>query len=484
MSSLQNQPQSLQLIIIPKQGQILSKITSKLDRVFKITLNKSIKNQIVTKVLIYFSDTTTSQFIYQASLKGKSLGLDGISLWLQFLVNIVIPIVQLNGYKNQNIVNQQSKKVNYQRIVKSIGLLSNKVFLVQDLVLFFISFEAVLIPKYYLIAFYGGSNKRIKAQYLLIIYTLAGSQFQLCSIIFIYKVTGTTSYQLQQLNPIKESYQQVLFLGFLIAFAVKLPTLPFHIWLPVVHSESPTGGSVILAAILLKLGSYGQKRFTLPLFPYAAEVFTPQVLVISIKSIVYASQAAKSLIDQKQIIAYSSIIHKNKSLVGLFSNSLIGILGSYVYSITHGQIASAQFQLVGVLYERYHTRNIKYYRGLVIIFPKFVTILFIFTLKNTSFPLTAGFVPELLIYLSSINISPKVLVLASSAICLLPFYFKTALHRISYGSLSPYQAVKFSDLNIKEFHLFLPLLFLGIFLGIYPQQILNYLYYPCLCLIY
>lgn len=198
-------------------------------------------------------DTTSSVFMYEANIGGFSLGVDGISLWLLFIVNILISIVLLNAYKNGNLPmagpTGQLLQINFKRLIKKISLLSNMVFIVLDLFLFFISFEAVLIPMYFLIGYFGGSNKKIKALNLLILYTLAGSLFLLCSIIFIYTVTGSTSYTFLLLNPIQQEYQIPLFIGFMIAFAVKLPALPFHIWLPVVHSESPTGGSVILAGI-------------------------------------------------------------------------------------------------------------------------------------------------------------------------------------------------------------------------------------------
>ena len=217
-----------------------------------------------------------------------------------------------------------------------INFWSLAVFLVLDILFFFISFEAVLIPMFYLIGYFGSRNRKLSALYQFFLYTILGSLFLLISIIFLYYLTGTTDYQTLLSIPFDASIQYILWLGFFIAFAIKVPMIPFHIWLPLAHTEGNTSASVILAAILLKLGTYGFLRFSIPLFPDASIYFLPFLSLIAIIGIIYSCISALSLIDLKQIIAYSSIAHMNVSIIGIFSNNIHGLIGSYCYSISHG----------------------------------------------------------------------------------------------------------------------------------------------------
>jgi proton-translocating NADH-quinone oxidoreductase chain M len=258
------------------------------------------------------------------------------------------------------------------------------VFLVLDLVYFFISFEAVLLPMFFLIGYFGSRNKKLSALYQFFIYTLLGSLFLFISIVLLYYIGGTTEYPLLLSLNIDKSAQYILWLGFFISFAIKVPMVPFHIWLPLAHTEGNTSASVILAAILLKLGTYGFLRFSIPLFPEACEFFLPFVTLLAILGIIYSCISALSLIDLKQVIAYSSIAHMNISIIGIFSNNIHGLVGSYCYSISHGLVSGGLFMLVGVLYDRYHTRTLKYYRGLTFIMPVYITLFLIFTLSNLS----------------------------------------------------------------------------------------------------
>lgn len=327
---------------------------------------------------------------------------------------------------------------------------------------------------YFLIGFYGSRNKKIEeAQNKFFIYTLVGSLFLLIALLTIYLQTGTTDYQLILTLPISHSYQIWLFLAFFIAFAIKTPMWPFHIWLPVAHGESSTGTSVILAAILLKLGSYGFLRYSLPLFPYASEFFLPLILTLALISIIYSCFSAFSLLDLKSIIAYSSIAHMNVGVIGIFSNDLNGLSGAFLYSLSHGFASSALFLLAGHLYDRYHTKTLKYFRGLVLIMPLYISLFFFFSLSNLSFPLTLGFIAEFLILLSTLQLSPFVTFCTVLVTILLPFYFIWTFQRISFGSLSSYFPLFFQDTNIKEFHLLFPLLFLTIIFGIFPNLIID-----------
>lgn len=258
---------------------------------------------------------------------------------------------------------------------------------------------------------------------------------------------------------------------------------PFHIWLPYVHTEAPTSGSVLLAALLLKLGTYGILRFCIPLFPIATLYYSPLIWVLSIISILYSCIVALSLIDLKQIIAYSSIAHMNLCLIGLFSNDLYGLQGAYFASISHGFISSALFFIVGFLYDRFHTRILKYFRGLVLFLPLIITFLFIFILSNSGFPGSAGFIGELFIYLSTLNLNPLLSLLVTLLAILLPIYTIWTFNKISFGRISNYFPYLSQDLTFKEFHILLPLLIASIYFGLQPNLILDTLLLPLTALL-
>lgn len=338
---------------------------------------------------------------------------------------------------------------------------------------------------YYLIGFYGSRNKKIEeAQNKFFIYTLFGSLFLLLALIIIWIQIGTTDYQILFTLPFSNHIQIYLWLAFFIAFAIKTPMWPFHIWLPVAHGESSTGTSVILAAILLKLGSYGFLRYSLPLFPFASQYFLPFILMLAIISIIYSCLSAFSLLDLKSIIAYSSIAHMNVGIIGIFSNDLHGISGAFLYSISHGLASSGLFLLAGFLYNRFHTKTLKYFRGLILIMPLFITFFFLFSLSNLSFPLSLGFIAEFMILISTIEFSPFITFSTILVTILLPFYFIWTFQRISFGTFSNYLPIILQDLNIKEFNLIMPLLFLTLFFGIFPFIILDSIYLSIFSILY
>ncbi len=442
-------------------------------------------NLMHTQIMLHLYDPNVSTFQFQQKLGETQIGgIDGISIWLILLVNLIIPIVILNAWK---VIGKKDIKKFKKFIIQVlfVNFWSNAVFFVLDLLLFYISFEGVQVPMYFLIGYYGSRNKKIEdAQNKFFIYTQAGSLFQLLSILTIYIETGTTDYQILLTLPIaSESFQIWLWLGFFIAFAVKTPMWPVHIWLPVAHGESSTGASVILAAILLKLGTYGFLRYLLPQFPVASQYFLPLVLMLAIISIIYSCITAQSLIDLKQIVAYSSIAHMNVGVIGIFSNDLNGISGAYLYSIAHGCVSGGLFLLVGMIYDRYHSRTLKYYRGLVLFKPIYVVLLLLFSLSNLSFPLSLGFIAEFMIFISTIEISPIITLLVSGVSVLLPIYFIWTFQRISFGSISNYLPTLYQDINIKEFHQLFPLLFLTILFGIKPNLILDSILIPLLTII-
>lgn len=373
---------SLLLFLLPLLAISLLFITNNKKTMLINTLVLTILNLLVIIIALLYYDPNISNFQFKLILFDKLLGgLDGISIWLILLVNLIIPIVVLDAWKT--IENLKF----YLLKVLLVNFWSNVVFWSLDLLLFYISFEAILPPMYFLIGYYGSRNKKIEeAQNKFFIYTLIGSLFLLISILALYYLTGTTDYQLLLTLPISNNIQYYLWFGFFIAFAIKTPMWFFHIWLPVAHGESSTGTSVILAAILLKLGSFGFIRYCIPLFPYASEQLSSIVIMFAIVSIIYSSIAAFNLIDLKSVIAYSSIAHMNVGVIGFFSNDINGISGAYVYSISHGFVSAGLFLLAGHLYERSSTKTIKYFSGLVLFMPIFITFFFLFSLSNISFP--------------------------------------------------------------------------------------------------
>jgi proton-translocating NADH-quinone oxidoreductase chain M len=307
-----------------------------------------------------------------------------------------------------------------------------------------------------MLGFHGSRNRKIEAQSAFFMYTLMGSLLLLSAIIVLILQTGSSNLLILTSHILSPELQMPCFIAFFIALAIKMPMVPFHVWLPQAHTEAPTGGSVILAAILLKLGTYGFLRFCIPLFPDASAYFAPLVIALAVIGVIYSSISACALLDLKQIIAYSSIAHMNISVIGLFSGTLQGLTGAYLYSISHGFVSAGLFLLVGVLYDRYHTRTLKYFRGLVLIMPIYTVLLFLFTLANLSFPGTLSFLAEISIFMSAAAFNPFVLLISSLASIFLPIYLIWTYHKISYGSLSVHLGILAQDITLREFHLIAP----------------------------
>lgn len=423
------------------------------------TILSSIQSQIL--IQIYSDSTCLFQFIWQ----GK-FGIDGISLWLVWQVSILMPIVLLSTEKSVEI-----QPITMLILLILIGFWSNAVFLSQDLQLFYLSFEGVQIPMFQQIGFYGGRNRKIHAAYQFFLYTQFGSLFFLIAQILLYSQTGTTDYQLLLTYKLDNNIAIFIWICFFLAQAIKVPMIPAHIWLPEAHVEAPTAASVLQAAILQKQGSYGMLRYLLGLFPEQSKYMTPFIAVLCTLGIIFSSVACQALWDMKKQIAYSSIGHMNTATLAIFTNDIIGISASIFFLISHGQISSGQFQQIGILYDRFHTRTIKYFKGLVQILPVFTTFFQIFTQANIAVPGTSGFVSEFLTFLATFQMNPTLGLLASSAILLAPAYSQWFFHRISYGSISNHQTLIWSDCSKKEYHLLFPLIFLTLILGIYPSYI-------------
>jgi len=347
------------------------------------------------------------------------------------------------------------------------------VFCVRDLLLFYIFFESVLIPMFIIIGVWGSRERKIRASYMFFLYTLLGSVLMLLSILYIYFTVGTTDYETLLAYSFSSNEQKFIWLAFFASFASKIPMLPVHIWLPEAHVEAPTAGSVVLAGILLKLGSYGFIRFSLPLFPEASLYFTPFIFTLSVLGVIYSSLTAIRQTDLKRIIAYTSVAHMNLVMIGIFSFNIVGLEGAILQSLSHGFVSSALFLLIGVIYDRHHTRMVAYYSGLVHTMPIFTIIFLIFTMANIALPGTSSFVGEFLILSGSYKVSTSATFFGATGMILGGGYSLWLFNRIVYGNLKIQYLSSFQDLTLKEFFIFLPLLIATFIMGIYPEIFLD-----------
>jgi len=402
------------------------------------------------------------------------LGVDGISIFFLILTNIFTYLCILS-------LNSSTVKINEALIY--LFLLQWSVlasFVALDLLGFFVFFEISLIPIYFLVLIWGSRERRVRASYLISIYTLLGSIFMFFNIIYIYSKTGTTDYEL--LLNINFSLEDQLFLWitFFIAFASKIPVFPLHIWLPEAHVEAPTIGSVMLAVLLLKLGTYGIIRFSLPLFPEGTIYFAPVVAVFAVLGIVYTCLTAIRQIDLKKIIAYSSVGHMNIVLLGIISGNTEALQGAIFQMLSHGIVSGALFFSVGVIYERYSARSIKYFGGLAFFCPLFAIVFLIFSLANISFPLTSSFIGEFLIFMGVFQYNIIITIFACTSMVLGAVYTLWTYNRIFFGNIKVLSLTKFKDLNRKEFTLFSILICILFLMGLMPHIFLDTMFLDCL----
>jgi proton-translocating NADH-quinone oxidoreductase chain M len=334
-----------------------------------------------------------------------------------------------------------------------------------------------------IIGIWGSRDRKIHASYQFFLYTLLGSLFMLLGIIYIYIVIGTTDLSLLMLFEFNEHTQLFLWLCFFVSFAVKIPMLPVHIWLPEAHVEAPTAGSVILAGLLLKMGGYAILRFMLPCFGYANVFYMPLVLTLSVLAIIYSSFTTIRQLDLKKIIAYSSVAHMNYVTIGIFSYDLQGINGCLFLMLSHGLVSSALFISVGILYDRYKSRILKYYGGFVQLMPLLAFFFFFFSLANMSFPGTSSFIGELLILVSAFSLNTLLSFYASFGMILNGIYVIWLFNRLFFGLLNGLNLNFYSDINKREFFVLFIFFILILIFGIFPNLVLNFLNYSVLFLV-
>jgi len=449
------------IFFIPKENTLSIK---------QIGLNISLLTFVLSLYLWINFDNSTANFQFVTKINwipysnlSFSLGIDGISLFFVILTTFLIPICLLTSWNSVKIYIKE-----YIIAFLVIETLLISVFIVLDLLLFYIFFESILIPMFLVIGIWGARERKIHAAYQFFIYTLLGSVLMLLGIMIIYFQVGTTDVQILLTSTFSEEKQKLLWLAFFASFAVKVPMVPVHIWLPEAHVEAPTAGSVLLAGILLKLGTYGFLRFSIPMFPDATIYFTPLIYTMSVIAIIYTSLTTLRQIDLKKIIAYASVGHMNFVTLGMFSLNVQGIEGSILVMLSHGIVSSALFLCIGVLYDRHKTRIVKYYRGMTTTMPIFATIFLLFTLANISVPGTSSFIGEFLILVGTFQSNTLITVLASTGIVLGAAYSIWLYNRVAFGALTNY-IVAFNDVNKRELMIFVPFIILTLLMGIYPN---------------
>ena len=438
-----------------------------------ISLFSSFATFLLSIFLWYSLDLSTSefQFVEEKSwindfIKFK-LGIDGISILFIVLTTFITPICIIS------CVN--SVKVRVKEFLIAILILETfmiGVFCSLDLVIFYLFFEAGLIPMFLIIGVWGGP-RRVYSAFKFFLFTLLGSVLMLVAIIVIYWLTGTTDItQIYEIKISKE-YQNILWLAFFSSFAVKMPMWPVHTWLPDAHVEAPTAGSVILAAILLKMAGYGFLRFSIPMFPIASEYFTPFVFTLSIIAIIYTSLVALMQDDMKKLIAYSSVAHMGYVTLGIFTLTKQGIEGSIYQMISHGLISAALFLCVGVVYDRLHSRMISTYGGLVNYIPKYSFLFLIFALAALGLPGTSGFLGEFLVLAGTFQKSYLAAMLATFGVVLGAAYMLWLTKRVIFGVTNNSEIKKLNDVNKSEIVMLVSLAFLILFFGFYPLPLME-----------
>jgi NADH-quinone oxidoreductase subunit M len=392
------------------------------------------------------------------------LGIDGISLWFVLLTAFITVIVVLAGWE---IIT--SRVAQYMASFLILSGVMIGVFAALDGMLFYVFFEASLIPMYLIIGVWGGPN-RVYAAFKFFLYTLLGSLLTLIAFIYLYHVSGG-SFDILTWHQLKLGYTQqiLIFLALLAAFAVKVPMWPVHTWLPDAHVEAPTGGSVVLAAIMLKLGAYGFLRFSLPIAPDASHSLSGMMIALSLIAVIYIGLVAIVQDDMKKLVAYSSVAHMGFVTLGFFLFNVTGLEGAIIQMISHGFVSAAMFLCIGVLYERLHTRRIDAYGGVINVMPRFVTFFVLFSMANAGLPATSGFIGEFTVILGAVEYNFWIGLLTATALIWGASYSLWMVKRIAFGEVANEQVAAMKDLSPREFFIMGIMAIMVLFMGLYPK---------------
>ena len=393
------------------------------------------------------------------------LGVDGISLWFVLLTAFITVIVVIAGWR---VI--EERVAGYMASFLILSGLMIGVFSALDGLLFYVFFEATLIPMYIIIGIWGGPN-RVYAAFKFFLYTLLGSLLTLVAIIYLYTKSGSFSILDWHALPLSMSEQTPIFLAFLLAFAVKVPMWPVHTWLPDAHVEAPTGGSVVLAAIMLKLGAYGFLRLSLPIAPDASHHFSGVMITLSLVAVVYIGLVAMVQTDMKKLVAYSSIAHMGFVTLGFFIFNQMGMQGGLVQMISHGFISGAMFLCIGVLYDRMHSRRISDYGGVVNTMPKFAALFMFFAMANSGLPATSGFVGEFMVILGAVQFNFWVGLIAATTLILGAAYSLWMYKRVVFGAIANDQVRALKDIDAREMLMLSVLAIAVLVMGLWPRPV-------------
>jgi NADH-quinone oxidoreductase subunit M len=392
------------------------------------------------------------------------MGVDGISMLFVLLSTLLTPICVLASWKAIHI---RVKEYMISFLVLETFMVGS--FCALDFVLFYMFFEGVLIPMFLIIGVWGGP-RRVYSAFKFFLYTLAGSVLMLLAIIAMYSFGGTTDIPTLMHHGFPVGLQRWLWLALFASFAVKVPMWPVHTWLPDAHVEAPTAGSVILAGVLLKMGAYGFLRFSLPMLPQASVAFTPLVYVLSVMAVIYTSLVALAQTDMKKLIAYSSVAHMGFVTVGIFTGTFQGIQGALFQMLSHGIVSGALFLVVGVVYDRMHSRDIARYGGLVHRMPIYAAVFMLFTLASVGLPGTSGFIGEFLVMVGAFQVDNRVATLICTGVILGAAYMLWLYRRVIFGKLEKADLMDILDLSPREIAIFAPLVLIVLWMGIYPTS--------------
>jgi NADH-quinone oxidoreductase subunit M len=392
-----------------------------------------------------------------------AVGLDGISLLLVLLTTLVMPLCVLASWR---YIQNRVKEFMICLLIMETAMVG--VFCALDLILFFVFWEAMLIPMALLIGIWGGPRK-IYASLKFFIYTMAGSVFLLVAIVALYLKVGSFSIPDMMGQSFPHEFQCWIFLAFFISFAIKVPMFPFHTWLPAAHVEAPTAGSVLLASILLKMGTYGFLRFSLPMAPYATQVCTPYILALSVVAILYGGLTALAQTDLKKLVAYSSVAHMGFATLGIFALNQIGVEGAVLVMINHGVTTGALFIVVGIIYERLHSRDLGEAAGMGKVMPVFATFAGVFALSSLAFPGTNSFIGEFLVMTGGFAVSKGMMVCVVPGVILAAAYMLRMLQKVAYGGTQNPDHSRLKDLGLREVITLAPLLIFVFWIGLHPE---------------